>query len=62
MKRTGKYSIEKSDDGQFYFTLSSGNGEVISVGETVNTKQSVLKTIRSMRWNAFWAKVEDNTK
>ena len=62
MKRTGHYQIEESKDGQFYFTLSAGNGELLSTGETVKSKQSVFKAIRSMRWNAFWGKVVDNTK
>ena len=60
--RKGKFEIRNSKDGQFYYVLKAGNGEVLATSETVETKQSVLKSIRSVRWNALWASIVDKTK
>ncbi|NND50607.1 MAG: YegP family protein, partial [Rhizobiales bacterium] len=46
-------------DGQFYFNLKAGNGEVIATSEAYRQKASALKGIESVRRNAPDAKVSD---
>lgn len=60
--KNGKFEIEELINGQFYYTLKAGNGEVLQTSEMLKTKQSVFKSIRSVRWNALWASIVDKTK
>lgn len=60
-KPVGHYEILPSENGQYYFTLVASNGEVLLTSETMYVKRSILKAIRSTRWNAFWGKVVDKT-
>ena len=60
-KPVGHYEIKDSKDDQFYYVLKASNGEILNTSETVKTKQSIKKAIRSTRWNAFWGKVIDLT-
>ena len=53
-----KYIIEKSVDGQFFFTLRSKNGQKIVTSETYHTKQGCRKGINAVR-KAILAGVED---
>ena len=55
----GKFEIKKRKDGQFYFNLKAGNGEVIATSEAYRQKASALKGIESVRRNAPDAKVSD---
>ena len=50
-----------SNRKQWYFVLRAGNGEVIATSELYNTKQALRKGIRSMRFNAAIAYIEDKT-
>lgn len=55
----GKFEVKKRKDGQFYFNLKAGNGEVIATSEAYKQKASALKGIESVRRNAPDAKVAD---
>lgn len=48
----GKFEIKKSADGQFYFNLKAGNGEVILTGETYTVKSAAQKGVESVKLNA----------
>ena len=48
----GKFEIKKSTNGQFYFNLKAGNGEVILTGETYSSKQGAEGGIESVKTNA----------
>ena len=46
-----KYQIKNSSDGQFYFVLKAGNGEVILTSEMYTAKQSCENGIESVKNN-----------
>ena len=46
-----KYQINNSSDGQFYFVLKAGNGEVILTSEMYTTKQNCQGGIESVKNN-----------
>lgn len=48
----GKYYIKPSVNGQFYFVLTSENGQVILTSETYTTKQNCENGIASVRQNS----------
>lgn len=48
-----RYEIENSSDGQFYFVLKAGNGEIILKGERYTTKQNCENGIASVRKNGM---------
>jgi len=48
----GKFEIKKAKDGQTYFHLKAGNGEVILVSEMYKAKASALNGIESVKKNA----------
>jgi uncharacterized protein YegP (UPF0339 family) len=48
----GKFEIKKSNNGQFYFNLKAGNGEVILTGETYVAKESAQQGIASVKANS----------
>jgi uncharacterized protein len=48
----GKFEIKKSSNGQHYFNLKAGNGEVILTGETYRTKSGAQNGIDSVKTNA----------
>lgn len=48
----GKFEIKKSTNGQFFFNLKAGNGEVILTGETYSSKQAAESGIASIQVNA----------
>ena len=56
-----KFKIEKSMDGQYYFTLLADNNQVIATSEMYTTKQSCQNGIESVKNNASGAPVEDYT-
>ncbi len=48
----GKFEIKRAKDGQFYFNLKAGNGEVILTSEMYKQKASAENGIESVRKNA----------
>lgn len=44
-----KFEKLKSKDSKDYFVLKAGNGEIIGVSETYNSKQGMLKGIDSVQ-------------
>ncbi|AWK13410.1 YegP family protein [Candidatus Fukatsuia symbiotica] len=48
----GYYEIKKAKDGQFYFNLKAGNGEVILTSEMYRSKASALNGIASVQINS----------
>ncbi len=48
----GKFVIKKSSNGQFYFNLKAGNGEIIITSETYTTKSGAQSGIESTRTNS----------
>ena len=57
-----KFKIEKSMDGQYYFTLLSDNNQVVATSEMYTTKQNCQNGIDSVKRNAPEAPVEDYTE
>jgi uncharacterized protein YegP (UPF0339 family) len=47
-----KFEIKKADDGQFYFNLVAGNGEVILTSEHYTAKATAEIGIQSVKTNA----------
>lgn len=48
----GKFVITTGKDGQFYWNLKAGNGEVIGKSEGYTTKAAALNGIESTKKNA----------
>ena len=48
----GKFEIERSADGQYYFHLKAGNGEKILASERYTTKASAETGIAAVKKNA----------
>ncbi len=48
----GKFVIDNAKDGQFYFNLKAGNGEIILTSEMYKAKASCINGIESVRKNA----------
>ena len=57
----GKFEIKKRKDGQFYFQLKAGNGEILIASDAYRQKASALKGVESVRRNAPDARVIDAT-
>lgn len=55
----GHYDRKISKNEQFYFTLKSGNGQIIGTSEMYNTTASRDKGIESVKKNAPDADVKD---
>lgn len=58
---TGKFKIEVSKKGDYYFNLIAANNQVIGNSEMYSTKDTCKNGIESVRKNAVDAKVEDQT-
>jgi uncharacterized protein len=54
-------SIWEGEDGQFYWELVGGNGEIIAVSETYTRKESAIDTITSVQAAVGSASVIDHT-
>ncbi|MES2646609.1 MAG: YegP family protein [Bacteroidota bacterium] len=52
MKNPKFQLFQSSKNGQFYFHLTAGNGEIILSGEGYTSKQSCLNGISSVKVNA----------
>jgi uncharacterized protein len=50
--RPYKFNIMKSTDDQFYFTITAGNGEIVSTSETYHNLKDCKDTIESIKVNA----------
>jgi uncharacterized protein YegP (UPF0339 family) len=48
----GKFEIKRAKDGQFYFNLKAGNGEVILTSEMYKEKRGAEGGIASVKRNA----------
>ena len=48
----GKFEIKKAKDGQFYFCLKAGNGEIILTSEMYRAQASAVAGIESVQKNA----------
>jgi uncharacterized protein YegP (UPF0339 family) len=48
----GKFVIKKATDGQFFFRLQAGNGEIILKSELYHAHASAEKGIASVKTNA----------
>jgi len=48
----GKFVIDKAKDGQFYFNLKAGNGQVILTSEMYTTKAACENGIASVKTNS----------
>lgn len=48
----GKFQLKKSTNGQFHFTLKSGNGEPLLTGEIYTTQAGAENGIESVKTNA----------
>ena len=49
---TGKFTLFKGSDGQFYFNLKAPNGEIIGRSEGYTSKQGALNGIDAVRQNS----------
>ncbi len=48
----GKFEIDNAKDGQFFFRLKAGNGQIILMSEMYKAKQSCQNGITSVKTNA----------
>ena len=48
----GTFEVSKAKDGQFYFRLKAGNGQVILASEMYQAKASALNGIESVKKSA----------
>lgn len=48
----GKFVIDNAKNGEFYFNLKAGNGEIILTSEMYKAKPSALNGIESVRKNS----------
>lgn len=48
----GKFEIKTAKNGEFYFNLKAGNGEIILTSETYKAKASAKNGIASVKKNA----------
>jgi len=55
------FILKQAKDGQTYFTLTAGNGEVIGKSEMYKAKDSALNGIESVKKNAQKAEAEGAT-
>lgn len=53
-----KYVIKKSVDGQYYYTVTGANGEVMLTSETMTAKHNCVKAIQKLREEAREADIE----
>lgn len=49
---SGIFEIKKAKDGQTFFHLKAGNGQIILVSEMYKSKESALNGIESIKKNA----------
>jgi len=49
---TSKFKLRESSDGQFYFTLNAGNGQVLATSERYTVRANARNGIEAVRDNA----------
>ena len=49
---SGKYEIKRAKNGEYYFNLKAGNGEIILTSETYKAKASAKNGIESVKKNS----------
>jgi uncharacterized protein YegP (UPF0339 family) len=57
----GKFVLNKSNGGKFYFVLKAARGETIAQSEMYNSKAAAMNGIKSVRKNAAEAKLDDQS-
>lgn len=58
----GKFEIYKDSQAKYRFRLKAGNGEIIAVGESYESKAGVTNGIDSIKRNAPDAAIVDLTE
>lgn len=58
---SARFVLDTTTNGQYYFVLKAGNGEVIATSETYVSKSGAENGIESVRRNAPGARVVDLT-
>jgi uncharacterized protein len=58
----GKFVLQKSKTGQYFFDLRAGNGERIAQSEMYTTKAAAKDGIASVKKNASDAETDDHTR
>ena len=48
----GKFDLKRAKDGQFFFTLVAGNGEIVGKSEMYKAKASAKNGIESVKKNS----------
>jgi len=57
----GKFVLNQSNGGKFYFVLKSASGETIAQSEMYDSKAAALNGIKSVKKNAATATTDDQT-
>ena len=60
-KRKGQFEERKAQNGQTYFVLKAGNGEIIGRSETYKSSDGRKNGMDSVQKNAGGAKTDDKT-
>ena len=56
-----KFTIYKSEDGQYYYVVTSRNGQIMLTSETMKRKQSVTNAIKRIMEMAADSDVDDRS-
>lgn len=56
-----RFVIRKAKNGEFWWQLVGGNGQVMAASETMKAKQSCLDAIESVKAGARGAEVVDKS-
>jgi uncharacterized protein YegP (UPF0339 family) len=56
-----KFIIYKSDDGGYYYTIVSRNGQCMLVSETMVKKQSVTNAVKKIMSSAASGSIDDRS-
>lgn len=56
----GKFKLFEGTDGNWYFSLHAGNGEIIATSEGYSSKQMAKNGIKSVRANALTAEISES--
>jgi uncharacterized protein YegP (UPF0339 family) len=59
MARSKKFVLHKAVNGQPYFTIVAGNGEVLMMSETYSGNQAMMDTVNSLLGKKFPIKIDD---
>ena len=56
-----KFELYNGSSGGFRIRLKASNGQIIASGQGYSSKAGALKGIESIKKNAPWAAIEDQT-